>query len=288
MEHLHSQLEAMRLADLQRRADASAMFFGGNMREPLGDREVACEKHGAYTSSGTRYMGKREVWTRCPDCEEERIAAERQAEADQKAAQAQAELEAAIGNAAIPARFIGRSFDNFKADTEAQRHALTVARDYAEGFDRNFQTGASLILSGMPGTGKSHLATAILQAIMPRHVGLYLTCMGLIRAVRDTWRRDSERSETEVLAMLCSVPLLVIDEIGVQYGTDGEQTLLFEVIDRRYRDMKPTILLTNQDKKGFREYIGDRTFDRLVETGRWVPFDWESYRPTARREAANA
>lgn len=274
--------------ELKRKHESLVIFRSGSMREPLGDREVVCEKHGAYTTSGTRYMGKHEIWTRCPDCEEERIAAERQAEADHKAAQAQAALEAAIGNAAIPARFIGRSFDNFKADTDAQRHALTVARDYAEGFDRNFQTGASLIFSGMPGTGKSHLATAILQAIMPRHVGLYLTCMSLIRSVRDTWRRDSDRSETEVLAMLCAVPLLVIDEIGVQYGTEGEQTLLFEVIDRRYRDMKPTILLTNQDKKGFREYIGDRTFDRLVETGRWVPFDWESYRPIARREAANA
>lgn len=274
--------------DLVRIHDRMTVNQAGAMREPLGDREVMCEKHGAYTATGTRYMGTREIWTRCPDCEEERIAAERQAEADHQAEKAQRALKAAIGEAAIPARFIGRSFDNFKAETEAQRHALMVARDYAEGFERNLETGASLILSGMPGTGKSHLATAILQAIMPRHVGLYMTCMSLIRAVRDTWRRDSERSETEVLATLCAVPLLVIDEIGVQYGTDGEQTLLFEIIDRRYRDMNPTILLTNQDKKGFREYIGDRTFDRLVETGRWVPFDWESYRPTARKEASHA
>ena len=109
--------------------------------------------------------------------------------------------------------------------------------------------------------------------------------MGMIRAIRGTWRKESEKSETEVIQMFSSVPLLVLDEIGVQYGTDGEQTIIFDVLDRRYRDMKPTILLTNQDKKGFKEFIGDRSFDRLVETSRWVSFDWDSYRATARKEA---
>jgi len=80
--------------------------------------------------------------------------------------------------------------------------------------------------------------------------------------------------------------LLVLDEIGVQYGTDGEQTILFDVLDRRYRDLKPSILLTNQDKAGFKQYIGERVFDRLTETSKWVAFDWQSYRATARREAA--
>ncbi|MDP0953484.1 hypothetical protein Q6283_29845, partial [Klebsiella pneumoniae] len=74
--------------------------------------------------------------------------------------------------------------------------------------------------------------------------------------------------------------------VGVQYGTDGEQTILFDILDRRYRDMQPTIILTNQDVKGLQEYIGERTFDRLREVSRLVTFDWESYRPVARKESA--
>ena len=112
-----------------------------------------------------------------------------------------------------------------------------------------------------------------------------MTCMDLIRAVRDTWRRDSEKTETQVLSYLERLDLLVIDEVGVQYGTDGEITILFDVLDRRYREVRPTILLTNQDKDGFKKFIGERTFDRLSETCRWVPFDWASFRPQARREA---
>lgn len=256
------------------------------MREPLPDREVTCQEHGPYLSSGVRYMGRREVWTPCPVCEEARLAAARHAEALAEAEKERKRLEFMLGEAHIPARFVGRTLDNFHAATDEQRAALAIAREFVENFEAHRRKGSTLILSGLPGTGKSHLATAVLQALMPRHCGLYTTCMNVIRAVRGTWRKDSERSETEVLNIYAHVPLLVLDEIGVQYGTDGEQTILFDVLDRRYRDMQPSIFLTNQNKKGFAEFIGERTYDRLRETSTWVAFDWPSYRPQARKDAA--
>ena len=279
MEHSPDELEALIAARMRYPSP-------DDMRKPLGDREVICNDHGAYTSTGTRYMGTHEVWTRCADCEEARLAAERQEAANKKAEAAQAHLESMIEDARIPPRFIGRTFDNFHAATDAQVHALEVASSYAKNFTENSKRGNGLILSGHPGTGKSHLAAAILQFIMPDHCGLYTTCMNVIRAVRGTWRKDSERSESEILNAYAEVPLLVLDEIGVQYGTDGEQTILFDILDRRYRDMQPTILLTNQDKAGFKKFIGERSFDRLVESARWVSFDWESYRAQARKDAA--
>lgn len=263
-----------------------AMRNAGGGKTSLGEVEKICETHGPYLSSGTRYMGLREIWTHCPDCVEADLAAKRMAEAKAEAQRKQERMEYLLGQANIPARFVGRGFENYKAVTDGQKSALEIAKSYAEGFDAHYKAGTGLVLSGSPGTGKSHLAGAVLQHIMPNHCGLYTTCMGVIRAVRGTWRKDSERSESEVLAMFTKTPLLVLDEIGVQYGTDGEQTILFDVLDRRYRDMNPTILLTNQSAKGFKEFVGERSFDRLVETSRWVPFDWESYRATARKEAA--
>jgi DNA replication protein DnaC len=195
-------------------------------------------------------------------------------------------MEYLLSEAAIPARFIGRTLDNFRAATPEQAAALATSKAYAENFEQVYKRGDGLVFSGLPGTGKSHLATAILQAILPGRCGLYMTCMGLIREVRNTWRKDSERGEAEVLRIIGQVPLLVLDEIGVQYGTDGEQTILFDVLDRRYREMKPTILLTNQAKQGLKDFIGERSFDRLTETSKWVSFEWASYRPQARKEAA--
>lgn len=243
-------------------------------------QEKTCDVHGAFESR--HIMGR--IWSRCPRCEDERRRVEEaQAEDDARKAR-EARQRKLLGRAAIPERFVGKDFANFHADTEAKRAALTILRDYAENFDRNAQAGQGLILSGKPGTGKSHLAGAVLQSQLSRDV-LYATCLDIIRMIRETWRKDSDRSERQVLSYLGGLDLLVIDEMGVQYGTDGEQTVLFDVLDRRYRDVKPTILLTNQDAAGLKAYLGERTFDRIRETCRLVAFDWESYRPQAREEA---
>lgn len=256
----------------------------GGLFVSLGAVQKHCDKHGEYTATGQRLPKGREIWTSCPGCAaEERERADRLRE-ELAATVARAELEAKLEQTAIPARFSGKTLDNFNAETEPQQYALTVARDYLENFDSFYKRGEGLIFSGMPGTGKSHVAGAILQGLLPKRIGLYTTCMGVIRAVRGTWRKDSESSESEVLRTLNQVPLLVVDEIGVQYGTDGEQTILFDVLDGRYRNMKPTILLTNQDRAGLKTFIGERAYDRLTETSRWIPFDWPSYRLQARKE----
>lgn len=256
------------------------------MKQSLGESTIVCSEHGNFVSNGVLFMGRREIWTPCPDCEEARLAALRHAEAQALAERARIRMEAALGQAAIPKRFQDRSLDNFVATSLEQQHALSVAREFSASFSQHAARGEGIVMSGLPGTGKSHLATAILQSVMPGSVGLYVTCSGLIRAVRATWSRDSERTETDVLHELGTVALLVIDEVGVSGGTENEQSLIFEVLDRRYRDMRPTILLTNLDKTGFKTFVGDRVFDRLTETARWVTFDWGSYRLTARKQYA--
>lgn len=245
------------------------------------ERTDACEEHGAFTARNL--IGR--IWSKCPTCVQ--IASDRQRAEESLRLEAERERRhaAALAESRIPARFIGRSFDNFVVSTDDQRRAVTAARDYAENFDEHLKRGTGLVMSGMPGNGKSHLASAILQHLLARDVR-YITCLSMIRAIRETWRRDSEQSERSILSYFGGLDLLVIDEIGVQYGSDGEQTIIFDVLDMRYREMKPTILLTNQDKAGLKTFIGERTFDRLIETSRWIAFDWESYRPTARKAAA--
>lgn len=238
-----------------------------------------CPTHGAFESRNII----RSVWTRCPQCEAIRQETQEREEAEARRRQAEARRAKLLGRAAIPERFIGRTFETFIADSEAKRAASTVVRDYSENFDERSRKGMGLILSGKPGTGKSHLAAAVLQEHIDKDV-LYATCLDLIRMVRETWRKDSERSERQVLQFLGNLDLLVIDEMGVQYGTDGEQTVMFDILDARYRNMKPTIFLTNQDAEGLKAYLGERTFDRLRETCKLVAFEWESYRPTARKE----
>lgn len=285
MEHLTDQeLRAdVNIANLMHRVGR----IGGSVFEAIGFLQLNCDKHGVYMAKGTR-LKSRDVWTTCPACLEEIERRALEAKADIARRVAKEDHVRALATVGVPARFVGRTLGNFKAETPEQQKALSVASDFVSNWSDNRRKGSWLVFSGQPGTGKSHLAIAILQALVPAHVGRYMTCLELIQTIRSAWRKDSEHSEMEVVAELAAVPLLVLDEIGVQNGTDSEMLHLFDVLDKRYRDLKPTILLTNQNKEGFRQFVGERVYDRMTECAKWVPFVWGSYRPQARKEMADA
>ena len=98
-------------------------------------------------------------------------------------------------------------------------------------------------------------------------------------AIRATWRNDARESEAEVLHRYTACDLLVIDEVGVQYGKESEQVELFKVFNKRYNDVRPTIVLSNVTTEELKGYLGERIFDRLRENeAKVIQFDWESER----------
>jgi DNA replication protein DnaC len=79
-----------------------------------------------------------------------------------------------------------------------------------------------------------------------------------------------------------SIDLMILDEIGLQRGTEDEQRTLHELLEARRLACKPTILLTNLNHKELQTYLGERFIDRLKESGVSVLFDWESHRRASR------
>jgi DNA replication protein DnaC len=242
-------------------------------------RTSRCEKHGTYEEIGTTVsMLSRTIWYGCNRCGTELRAAEESRRTTEFERNRQHRVEQRLKIAGIPRRFVDRNFQGFLADTREKLFALKVASDFAANFAENSKDGSSLIFSGRHGTGKTHLAVAVGLAVMVQSTVIYVNALDLIRMVRDTWRRDSPLTELNVLDDLSSVGLLIVDEVGVQYGTESEKVILFDVINRRYRDSKPMILLTNLNRDGMKDFLGERSFDRLREISTWVVFDWASYR----------
>lgn len=179
-----------------------------------------------------------------------------------------------LHNAMISPRFKEKTLDNYEATTKEQRQAL----DDAHWFIKHFQFATGMIFIGSTGTGKNHLACGIIQEIVRMDkTAILTTTMKMIREIKDSWT-DRDKKEGEVIALYTQPDLLVIDEIGVQFGSDTEKLYISEIINDRYEAMKPTILLGNVSKKELIEQMGDRVIDRFRENGKMVIFDWQSHR----------
>lgn len=243
------------------------------------ERVATCERHGKFVSRRYQlYPGGRDHWSRCAACQEDARVAQEAEDAARTAKHIAEEHERRLNRAGIPSRFRNRTLGSFVAETDAQKRALAIAQAFADEFADRYRRGATLIFSGSLGTGKSHLALGIAQAIMPAWNSIYVTARELVMRLRATWRDDSPISEIELQRTFAGTHLLIIDEIGVQFGTEAERTQLFGIIDERYREELPTIFLTNLDIDGFKAFVGQRAYDRLRECGQWVAFDWDSYR----------
>ena len=199
---------------------------------------------------------------------------------DQRAAAVERRLRAKA-HSGVPVRFLGQGFDDYRLQAgEPQARAVKLLRRYSDGFSQVRGEGICLQLLGGVGTGKTMLVCALAQAVIDAGFSArYVTAMNAVREIRESYRRDSQTTEREAIKALTVPDLLVLDEVGQQYGTDGEQILLYDVINGRYEKQLPTVVVSNLDLKGVTGYLGERVIDRLREGGgRAVIFDWASYR----------
>jgi DNA replication protein DnaC len=137
-----------------------------------------------------------------------------------------------------------------------------------------------MILAGRSGTGKNHLAIAIIMAVMQQgYRAVLIPVSQLIQRIRATWAHDVKETEEEIIRKFIDIDLLVIDEIGRQSGSQNEKNLLFQVVDGRYRLVRPTIIISNYSPQKIEQKIGTATYDRLREGGgQLLNFTWDSYR----------
>ncbi len=230
-----------------------------------------------------KVTGNEPHWTvlPCEACERERFLREMEERAKDAAQQ---RLNALLANSMLRERFIGKTFENFHPfgkDREKQQRVLSIARDFAGDFHRHRQVGTWLLFMGNVGTGKSHLCAAIInQVIRNGGTALFTKTPRLLREVKDTFHRDSEISQSEIISRMGEIDLLVIDEVGIQFGTDTERMILYEILDLRYEAMLPVILTTNiTDLKSLEKLLGERIIDRLFEgESKIIVFEWESHR----------
>lgn len=183
-------------------------------------------------------------------------------------------------NLALPPRLLRHTFENYKDVNlkagEIKRKCISYAA--------NHQDTGGMIMVGDVGTGKTHLAVAMCKAVCDQGNTAHLTTVPkIIRDVRSSWgankKTEPTESESQIIRRYATnYVFLVIDEIGSQYGSDSEKIIISEIINDRYNNNLPTVIIGNVSIKEAEDYLGVRVIDRLKENGTVVNFDWESHR----------
>jgi DNA replication protein DnaC len=102
--------------------------------------------------------------------------------------------------------------------------------------------------------------------------------MDLFLDLRDANKKGSATSEKDVLAKPARAGLLVIDEYQERGESEWENRIISNLIDRRYAERKPTILIANMSREQMGAALGASICDRVRECGRPIIFNWSSYR----------
>jgi DNA replication protein DnaC len=125
------------------------------------------------------------------------------------------------------------------------------------------------LFQGPPGTGKSHLAQAIGHAVIQQgYRVLYREAHFLLEELADA-ALDGQRKEH--MELLATVPLLIIDDLGMRKLPLTAAEELLEIIMRRY-ERASTLITSNRPVDDWGKLLGDSAavsamLDRLLHHG---------------------
>ena len=95
------------------------------------------------------------------------------------------------------------------------------------------------------------------------------------------------KDRNEYISRLCSFPLLILDDFGMERGTEYGLEQVYNVIDSRYRSRKPLIVTTNltlEELQNPEDTPHARIYDRLIEMCSPVCITGENFRKAKARE----
>lgn len=162
-------------------------------------------------------------------------------------------------------------------------------QDYKINVEQKINDCENVILTGSVGVGKTYIIRAFIndlkEQLVERENLMWVAGQGEIKTVDKDFvkaeyilmfdlinelRKEYKNEPVDRKFFTCDV--LIIDEVGVQFSTDAERQILFRLINYRYENFKPTILISNypirstETEKGLYFILGNRIMDRINDS----------------------
>ena len=175
-------------------------------------------------------------------------------------------------------------FENAE-ETPDNRDNLATCKAYAEQFDKMLAKNQGLLLMGDVGTGKTYMSACIANYLIANGTPCVMTSFVRLITLTKPYEGDSDDG---VVESLLRVPLLVIDDLGAQRGTEYATERVYDFINRRVLSGKPMVITTNiTDPKQLTnavEVSERRIYDRILQHCAPIMFTGKSWRLQEARE----
>ena len=162
----------------------------------------------------------------------------------------------------IPPRYLHCSLANFRIIDGSTGKAHAACQEYIE----NHQEGDGLFLHGLNGTGKTHLAVAVMRELcLKGELNWYFTkspC--LLMTIREAFKKTASSSESILIDRFVDYDYLIIDELGIEKVSDWTLQTLYLIIDGRSDRLKPTIITSNFSLQGIEDEVDPRLSSRIA------------------------
>lgn len=157
-----------------------------------------------------------------------------------------------------------KTLATFRAEIPGVRHAVAAASAYAQ------VPNGWLYLSGAPGCGKTHLAAAIVNAVLADdREAMFYTAVGFLdylKAAFDDKAGDTLSKRADVVQ---NCPLLVLDDLGTEKASEWVRERMFLLLNHRYQRNLATVITSNYSldelaQRGYEPRLISRLRDRVL------------------------
>jgi DNA replication protein DnaC len=237
--------------------------------EYIKENVVYCNKCNTPRTTEVNFLGDKRIVRCICQCQAEELEKE---EEIQREIQRQVRLAKLQEASLLSNRYKHVTFDNCKTgDNKTFDEAFTRCKRFCENSNEVLENGFGIYIYGDKGTGKTHLTSCMANELMKQYKQvLFTNFFEISKSIRATFKGAG--NEIDLINKIANVDFLFIDDLGTEKVTkEGEDTWLqdkiFEVINKRYNNMKPTIFTSNYSLQQLVQERGlmDKTVDRILE-----------------------
>lgn len=151
--------------------------------------------------------------------------------------------------------------------------AFNRCKKYCEVYEQVLKNGYGIYLFGDKGVGKTHLTACMANYLISKCVPvLFTNLFEISKSIKSTFNRESNQTEQDLIQKFSNIEILFFDDLGTEIFTksSGEtwlQSLLFDLINKRYNNRKATIFSSNYSLNSLINERGimEKTVDRISE-----------------------